>query len=90
MGRAYPPGNFIDENGKDESLFLKELDVEAFNGIAFEHTPGDGRVKAKICYRQAEQWATVTPIGSQCILFLTNHNVPLPKVRPLFYTMAIW
>mgnify|MGYP004462492833 CR=1 FL=1 len=56
-----------DENriilGKNEELFHTELYAENFNFIAFSSPPKKFRAKAKIRYRQDEQWATVTVIN---------------------------
>lgn len=49
--------------GTSEDLFSRELDVKDFNWIALEKPPSRIRVKAKVRYRQPEQWATVTPTG---------------------------
>jgi tRNA-specific 2-thiouridylase len=53
--------------GKAENLFSRELDAKDMNWIAFEKPPIELRVKAKIRYRQTEQWATVTPTGSNTV-----------------------
>ncbi len=50
--------------GTNENLFSTELDATDFNWIAFEKPLGAMRVKAKVRYRQAEQWATVEPTGA--------------------------
>lgn len=47
--------------GSNDALFSTELDAGDFNWIAFDEPPEQLRVKAKIRYRQQEQWATVTP-----------------------------
>jgi len=49
--------------GKNEDLFAKSLDAFAFNWIAYDNPPSVLRVKAKVRYRQEEQWANVTPMG---------------------------
>ncbi len=61
------PGDNTVVLGKNEDLFSRELDAEGFNWIEFETPPETLRVKAKIRYRQAEQWATVTPTGPDTI-----------------------
>lgn len=53
--------------GRNEDLFSRELDAEDVNWISFDQPPESLRVKAKIRYRQEEQWAVVTPIGPQTI-----------------------
>jgi len=49
--------------GKNDDLFSRELNAADFHWIAFENPPGEIRAKAKIRYRQAEQWATAAPTG---------------------------
>lgn len=49
--------------GRNDDLFSRELDAKDFNWIAFETPPKEIRLKAKIRYRQNEQWATVAPTG---------------------------
>lgn len=46
--------------GKNADLFSRELDARDFNWIACDEPTGSIRVQAKVRYRQAEQWATVT------------------------------
>lgn len=46
--------------GKNADLFSRELDARDFNWIAYDEPNAPIRVKAKVRYRQAEQWATVT------------------------------
>ena len=46
--------------GKNADLFSRELEADGFNWIACDEPSEPLRVKAKIRYRQAEQWATVT------------------------------
>ncbi|OUP02181.1 tRNA 2-thiouridine(34) synthase MnmA [Drancourtella sp. An210] len=50
--------------GRNEDLFSRELDAGEMNWIAFEQPKGPFRAKAKIRYKQEEQWATVTPTDS--------------------------
>ena len=51
--------------GPHESLFTRDLDAGQVNWIAFDAPPTDPiRVKAKVRYKQAEQWATVTSTGA--------------------------
>lgn len=50
--------------GKNEDLFSKELDAADFNWIAFDKPPKKLRVRAKVRYRQPEQWATSEPTGA--------------------------
>ncbi len=51
--------------GKNEDLFSKELDASDVNWIAFDTPPEQMRIKAKVRYRQPEQWATVTPTNDE-------------------------
>jgi len=53
--------------GKHEDLFSKELYASNVNWIAFKEPPRSLRVKAKIRYRQKEEWATVTPCSENSI-----------------------
>lgn len=53
--------------GRNEDLYTRELNAEDFNWIAYENPPESLRVQAKVRYRQAEQWATVTPTGDRRI-----------------------
>lgn len=49
--------------GREAELLCRELDAADFNWIAFDAPPDTFRAKARLRYRQAEQWATVTPTG---------------------------
>ena len=49
--------------GRNEDLFSTEADAMDFNWISGENPKQAIRCKVKIRYRQAEQWATVTPCG---------------------------
>lgn len=49
--------------GTAEELFSREVFAEDFNWISGKAPTAPFRCKAKIRYRQPEQWATVTPIG---------------------------
>lgn len=49
--------------GGNEELFKREFDAKDFNYIAFDEPQGSFRAKAKVRYRQKEQWATVEVIG---------------------------
>jgi len=53
--------------GRDADLYSRELDAAECNWIAFENPPESMRVKAKVRYRQPEQWATVMPTGAGTI-----------------------
>ena len=51
--------------GPHEDLFTRDLDAKSVNWIAYDTPPAAPiRVKAKVRYKQAEQWATVTATGS--------------------------
>lgn len=51
--------------GRNEDLFTKELDAVDMNWIAYDVLPERIRVKAKIRYKQTEQWATAIPTGEK-------------------------
>ena len=46
--------------GRNADLYSRELDADGMNWIACDEPGGPLRVKAKVRYRQAEQWATAT------------------------------
>ncbi len=56
--------------GKNSELFSKELRAGDLNWITFDEPPGKMRLKAKIRYRQPEQWATVAPEGDGTALIV--------------------
>ena len=49
--------------GRNEDLFSTEADATDFNWISGESPKREIRCRAKIRYRQAEQWATAAPRG---------------------------
>lgn len=53
--------------GTNEDLFSTVLDAEDCNWIAFDTPPERLRVKAKIRYRQSEQWAYAFPTGESTV-----------------------
>ena len=53
--------------GDNEDLFHRELDAEDFNFISFDTPPAEFRAKAKVRYRQKEQWATVKVTGEHSV-----------------------
>ena len=53
--------------GTNEDLFSTVLDAEDFNWIAFDTPPERLRIKAKIRYRQSEQWAYAFPTGESTV-----------------------
>ena len=76
LGLALPQSMYVCEKrlaenevvlGLNEDLFTKELDAEDFNWIAYAEPPEMLRVKAKVRYKQTEQWATVHPTGKTSV-----------------------
>ena len=53
--------------GSNDDLFSREADVSDFNWISGEVPGSEFRCKAKIRYRQPEQWVTVIPTGADTI-----------------------
>ena len=53
--------------GSNDDLLSCEADVFDFNWISGEVPQGEFRCKAKIRYRQVEQWATVIPTGATTV-----------------------
>ena len=53
--------------GTNESLFSKELIANEINLIAVPRIEGEIRLKAKVRYRQKEEWATVSQPDSKTI-----------------------
>lgn len=53
--------------GSNDDLFSREANVSDFNWISGEVPGGEFRCKAKIRYRQVEQWATVIPTGTDTV-----------------------
>lgn len=53
--------------GSNNDLFSREADVADFNWISGITPQREFRCKAKIRYRQAEQWATVIPTGADTV-----------------------
>ena len=53
--------------GSNDDLFSREADVSDFNWISGKVFEGEFRCKAKIRYRQPEQWATVLPTGADTV-----------------------
>ena len=73
--------------GDNEDLFHRELDVEEFNFISYDTPPAEFRAKAKVRYRQTEQWATALPIGEDTvrILFDTPQRAITPGQAAVLY-----
>ena len=53
---------------------VRELDVEDFNFIAFDNPPAEFRAKAKVRYRQKEQWATVKVTGEKTVHIIFDES----------------
>ena len=53
--------------GSNDDLFSREANVSDFNWISGEVPGGEFRCKAKIRYRQVEQWAIVIPTGTDTV-----------------------
>lgn len=53
--------------GDEGDLFCSEADAADFNWISGAAPKGEFRCKAKIRYRQPEQWAAVTPVGERAV-----------------------
>lgn len=49
--------------GKNDALFSRKLDADDINLIAVPEIRGEVRLKAKVRYRQREEWATVRQTG---------------------------
>lgn len=52
---------------EQEGLFSHTVIAENLNMISVDHIEGEMRVKAKIRYRQEEQWATARQVSEDCI-----------------------
>ena len=61
--KTYPPGDFVDMQGnvlgRNEDLYTRTLTASQMNWIAWDIPPQTFRTKAKIRYKQKEQWATI-------------------------------
>jgi tRNA-specific 2-thiouridylase len=65
------PQNNVVTLGSNEDLFTREVShIGDFNWISGEIPSEPVRCKAKIRYRQVEQWATVTPTGENSVKIL--------------------
>ena len=53
--------------GRESELYSRDVIVCDFNWISGEAPQREIRCKAKVRYRQKEQWATVTPIGETSV-----------------------
>jgi len=67
----YVCGKNLAENtvilAKEEELFKESLDAADFNWIAYEKPPEKLRVKARVRYKQEEQWASVFATGKDTV-----------------------
>lgn len=52
---------------KNEELYSRELEARDFNWIAYDKPPERLRIKAKVRYRQPEQWAEAIPTGKDTV-----------------------
>lgn len=66
--------------GSNDALLSQEATVFDFNWISGNAPKGELRCKAKVRYRQTEQWATVLPIGEDAVRILFDE--PLRAITP--------
>lgn len=73
--------------GSNDDLFSREADVYDFNRISGEVPGSEFRCKAKIRYRQPEQWVTVIPTGADTvhIVFDEPQRAITPGQAAVFY-----
>ena len=73
--------------GTAEELFSREVFAEDFNWISGKAPAAPFRCKAKIRYRQLEQWATIAPIGegSARIVFDEPQRAVTPGQAAVLY-----
>ena len=73
--------------GSNDDLFSREADVSDFNWISGEVPGSEFRCKAKIRYRQPEQWVTVIPTGADTvhIVFDEPQRAITPGKAAVFY-----
>lgn len=73
--------------GSNSDLFSREADVADFNWISGNALKDAFRCKAKVRYRQTEQWATVWPLGEDAvrILFDTPQRAITPGQAAVLY-----
>lgn len=73
--------------GTEQELYGKEAVAEAVNWISGERPQNAIRCKAKIRYRQTEQWATVIPVDDATvqIVFDTPQRAITPGQAAVFY-----
>ena len=66
VSRVNPKDNTV-VLGPSEELFSKSFNAADINLISVDQIEGSMRVKAKVRYRQPEQWATVTQTGEDTL-----------------------
>lgn len=66
--------------GENEDLFSTKLNAANFNWISGKVPSGKLRCKAKIRYRQVEQWATVIPTGESSVNII--FDIPQRAITP--------
>lgn len=73
--------------GSNDELLSREATAVEFNWISGDAPKGEFRCKAKVRYRQTEQWATALPIGEDtvCILFDTPQRAITPGQAAVLY-----
>ena len=73
--------------GSNDDLFSREAYVSDFNWISGEVPGSEFRCKAKIRYRQPEQWVTVIPTGADTvhIVFDEPQRAITPGQAAVFY-----
>ena len=73
--------------GSNDELFSREAHAVDFNWISGTAPQGELRCKAKIRYRQTEQWATVLPLGEDAvrIVFDTPQRAITPGQAAVLY-----
>ena len=73
--------------GSNDDLFSREADISDFNWISGEVPGSEFRCKAKIRYRQPEQWVTVIPTGADTvhIVFDEPQRAITPGQAAVFY-----
>lgn len=73
--------------GSNDELLSREATALEFNWISGDAPKGEFRCKAKVRYRQTEQWATALPIGEDTvrILFDTPQRAITPGQAAVLY-----
>lgn len=60
--------------GYNDDLFSREFNAKDFNFILFETPPTSFRAKAKIRYRQEEQWASISVLDEKNVHIVFDEN----------------